>query len=717
MKLNNYINETLKNSNFEYILGVPGVQNIMFYDDEKSGLKQYLVTNEQSAGFIGSGYYQSSDKLACLNLLGGPGITHSLPGIVNAYLSNIPLLIIVTTIKNNINYKFQIHDVNNYDILKNCTSDNIYLDNPSNIKEKLFQALETINETSKPVALYIPSNYISINLSDNINPFRYNFTKLVNNNILYKRFLKPDDNSELEINIYDKLKKVKEINYDIIVSDSKYLLNKVCNKLSDTKLLVPYICKTNGYAISTSLGVVLSNKYKNVLVLTTTESLITSGLEMISLEQFNIKSNLILCVFNNLNINLNEYAKSINFQFSNDIKNIKEGNYIIDFPINKFTIEKVNLIPETNISIIREWFLKHNVTNIFTNEISINNKYFNNFMNIFTEKFKVVKFISNQATSFANDGYSRIRNNDYSCMITSNINECPYFISGLGESFMDNVRNLIIIIEKDKVTDIDSTCKALSKKFIVINENSLKNSSFEDMFNNAIFNLKNGIPKPVILKIDYNILKTEFNQNSKNNFKLYEENYLLEENLKNSIVNNINNCKNMMLYVGNGCVNCHNEIIEFVKKTNCLVATTFSGKGLFSEKNKNWFWCGISSGIPKELNKILDEIDLLLIVGAKMGELSTGHYRTRPFKQVYYVDIDEDNFNSNYDALNLRCDAKEFFVDINKSKLQFKKNNLIDTNIKIHNQINNYELSYKSEKITAFKLTNTIQNIFPINYF
>ena len=66
MKLNTYINLSLKKSNFEYILGIPGVQNIMFYDDEISGLKQYLVTNEQSAGFIASGCYQSSNKLSCL---------------------------------------------------------------------------------------------------------------------------------------------------------------------------------------------------------------------------------------------------------------------------------------------------------------------------------------------------------------------------------------------------------------------------------------------------------------------------------------------------------------------------------------------------------------------------------------------------------------------------------------------------------------------------
>jgi len=153
---------------------------------------------------------------------------------------------------------------------------------------------------------------------------------------------------------------------------------------------------------------------------------------------------------------------------------------------------------------------------------------------------------------------------------------------------------------------------------------------------------------------------------------------------------------------------------EFVKKTNCLVSTTFSGKGIFSEKNKNWFWSGISCGIPEKLNKILDKIDLLIIVGSKMSELSTGHYRTRPFKKTYYIDIDDDNFNNNFDVINLKIDSKKFFKEINKLNLEYK-NTLIDENINAHSEINNFELSYKSNKVTSFKLVNMIQTVFPEN--
>ena len=52
---------------------------------------------------------------------------------------------------------------------------------------------------------------------------------------------------------------------------------------------------------------------------------------------------LIICVFNNRDINLEEYAKTINFNFSNNIKNVNDGNYIIEYTIKKIPLEKNNI--------------------------------------------------------------------------------------------------------------------------------------------------------------------------------------------------------------------------------------------------------------------------------------------------------------------------------------------------------------------------------------
>ena len=170
----------------------------------------------------------------------------------------------------------------------------------------------------------------------------------------------------------------------------------------------------------------------------------------------------------------------------------------------------------------------------------------------------------------------------------------------------------------------------------------------------------------------------------------------------------------MMLYIGNGCVDADKEIFNFVNKTNCLVSTTFSAKGIFPEDHANWFWCGVSSGVPNELLCLLDKVDLLIIVGNKMGELSTGHFRIDSFKKVYYIDIDNDNFNNNYDSINLKMDANIFFKELNNTTL-YSKNNLIDENTIIHSNINKKELQFNSNKILPYKLVRKIQSIFPDN--
>ena len=156
MKLNEFICSFLNTNNVKKFFGIPGVQNIMFYDNNL--VDSILVTNEQAAGFISCGLYQSNREISCLNLLGGPGLTHCIPGIANAFLSKIPIFCIITEIKT-IPYKFQIHDVNNTNILKDITCDIKKLENVNDIQEIITTLFESMIKNSQPVALLIPSNF------------------------------------------------------------------------------------------------------------------------------------------------------------------------------------------------------------------------------------------------------------------------------------------------------------------------------------------------------------------------------------------------------------------------------------------------------------------------------------------------------------------------------------------------------------------------------
>ena len=178
--------EHLKNKlNINYLLGIPGVQNVMLYDFFEN---TYLITNEQSSGFIAEGLCYSNNSPPCLNLIGGPGITHAMPGIVNCYLNCIPVFILITEKRINTDYKFQIHDVDNEKLLKNVTSKTIRLTNEDDLKniDFIFKDLyDHMIDTMKPVSLIIPTDLYNIKTNiiystysvKSLKPFNYNYLK------------------------------------------------------------------------------------------------------------------------------------------------------------------------------------------------------------------------------------------------------------------------------------------------------------------------------------------------------------------------------------------------------------------------------------------------------------------------------------------------------------------------------------------------------------
>ena len=73
------------------------------------------VKNAQSAAYAAAAVFESSRKLACVNVIGGPGITHALGGIARAKTDEIPMLVLTTGIKTGRAYEkrsFQVSSVN-----------------------------------------------------------------------------------------------------------------------------------------------------------------------------------------------------------------------------------------------------------------------------------------------------------------------------------------------------------------------------------------------------------------------------------------------------------------------------------------------------------------------------------------------------------------------------------------------------------------------------
>ena len=102
--------------------GIPGTHNIEIYDALiDSSVHPVLVTDEQCAGFMADAVCRSTDQVGVLNIVPGAGITHALSGIAEAWMDNIPMVIITCGMRTDTGKAYQLHDIDQMGLLKPIT--------------------------------------------------------------------------------------------------------------------------------------------------------------------------------------------------------------------------------------------------------------------------------------------------------------------------------------------------------------------------------------------------------------------------------------------------------------------------------------------------------------------------------------------------------------------------------------------------------------------
>ena len=103
----------LEDEDVPLAFGIPGTHNIELYDALAGSAKvrPVLVTDEQSASFMADAVWRASGQLGCANLVPGAGLTHALSGIAEAFLDNVPMLVLACGIRRDTGHGYQLHDV------------------------------------------------------------------------------------------------------------------------------------------------------------------------------------------------------------------------------------------------------------------------------------------------------------------------------------------------------------------------------------------------------------------------------------------------------------------------------------------------------------------------------------------------------------------------------------------------------------------------------
>lgn len=167
--------KALEDEGVRFTFGIPGTHNIELYDalEDSKQIQPILVTDEQSASFMADAVSRTSSTIGVVNLVPGAGVTHALSGIAEAFMDNIPLLVLACGIRSDTGKSYQLHDIDQLALLKPVCKEVFHVVSPEDIYHVIRNAIHIAkSRTPGPVAVEIPMNHYL--LTSDIPEYDYN---------------------------------------------------------------------------------------------------------------------------------------------------------------------------------------------------------------------------------------------------------------------------------------------------------------------------------------------------------------------------------------------------------------------------------------------------------------------------------------------------------------------------------------------------------------
>ncbi len=144
-----------------FAFGIPGTHNIELYDAlaESSQVRLVLVTDEQSASFMADAVWRASGRMACANVVPGAGLTHAMSGIAEAFMDNVPMLVLGCGIRCDTGKGFQLHDVDQAAMVRPVTKAQLLPQTGQDLYGAIRDACRVAREGAPgPVFVEVPAN-------------------------------------------------------------------------------------------------------------------------------------------------------------------------------------------------------------------------------------------------------------------------------------------------------------------------------------------------------------------------------------------------------------------------------------------------------------------------------------------------------------------------------------------------------------------------------
>ncbi|GHE97854.1 thiamine pyrophosphate-binding protein [Thalassotalea profundi] len=151
----------LEQINVKFTFGIPGVHNTEIYDelDQSESISPILVTHEGYGAFMADAVSRSSDSIGTLVIVPAAGATHAASGIGEAHLDGIPMLVICGGVRNDSQFEYQLHDMDQHKMLAPITKKTFKVNNHEEVVSTIFEAYALANDGEPgPVFVEIPVN-------------------------------------------------------------------------------------------------------------------------------------------------------------------------------------------------------------------------------------------------------------------------------------------------------------------------------------------------------------------------------------------------------------------------------------------------------------------------------------------------------------------------------------------------------------------------------
>jgi len=145
----------------KYTFGIPGVHNTELYDELNNSdqITPSLVMHEGHGGFMADAISRVTDSIGTLVIVPAAGVTHAASGIAEAYLDGIPMLVITGGIRNDSNFDYQLHEMDQLKLVAGFTKAAFKINSHEEVIETIYKAYDIATSGEPgPVFIELPVN-------------------------------------------------------------------------------------------------------------------------------------------------------------------------------------------------------------------------------------------------------------------------------------------------------------------------------------------------------------------------------------------------------------------------------------------------------------------------------------------------------------------------------------------------------------------------------